>query len=417
MQRITTLLEVFQFDHVTKTLLDKAVWFSNKSVFVMVAIFLNFFFIVLISNAFSADFEVEFTNKLSTYNTESWGNRHGLPKFPIISDSDLLAFNVMRIETKKVSFSEKINGEDKICIQEYFHEVSTGFLVWSSYKENSTEAVKGYYGEDREPLLVTCKHCVQEWVQEEEVKNFLFKVHYVDPIKKQFHLLTIDIKNISDKKVPWILGERDMAVLRLGTILQRGKVALDAKLNSSHYPLFQAIDVKNFNDRIDFGYLSDIVMFGYPYELSASNSLPLARFGHCSTDPKQSIYADPEGGGADFYVDMASISGSSGSPVWFFLKKIKGEVDDTEVEVNAYLDNAEVNGEQGDLRLSDTKVSVMSAELKRGEVQIEEEIKTVFAGMLFGGPELSDGVTQDIHLGEVLNAQNVFNFLGSIKAT
>ena len=366
------------------------------------------FFFLLISAGYAADLDVIFTHKESSNRSNYWRGRHNLPNFPAVSDQDLLAFNVVRITTSKVSFE---NEEPK----ENFDEVSTGFLTWSNYNTQS-QVVKEYYGVKNEPLLITCKHCVKEWPKAEEIQLFSLDMHYVDPDKQKFYLLTIRLSNIS-KKIPWILGDRDIAALQLGDILQQGKAYMDHQLSSSHYPFFNAIDYKPIDTSVySIGYLSDVTMFGYPYELSASNSMPLARFGHCSTDPKQSMWEDLENGTADFYVDMASISGSSGSPIWFHFREFTGKLCDPKVCIeDTYVNDDTVEQDGDSFKLIDKDIDLGDAYVEDEGVEIEESKSFKFAGMLFGGPEQADGSTHDIHLGQVLNAGNIFEFITTIN--
>lgn len=352
------------------------------------------------------DFEVTFSHKLSSNRANYWSFRHeGLPKFPKMSDQDLLAFNVVKITARKHFFeAEQVVEED--------NEISSGYFAWSSY-QNPINAVKTYYGIKKEPLLVTCGHCVREWPKAEEIQSFQFDMHYVDPTNERFYQLTISLSN-SAPKVPWILGERDIAALRFGKILQQGKEYLDNKVHAACYPFFEAIAYRDY-DPDERGYLSDVVMFGYPYGLSASNSMPLARFGYCSTNPRLSIWKDCEEGTADFFVDMASIAGSSGSPIWFHSRELTGTLKDTKVTVeDGEVNDEEVEEDSGKLKLIDTKVTIDEAYLDDDDVEIKESKYFHFAGMLFQGPERADGVTHDIHLGGVFNAKTVFDFVHSI---
>jgi len=367
-----------------------------------------------------------FSYKKSTYAAEHWDSFDNT-KLPYLSESDWLAFNVVRITTGKVSYKEGNSQVTNLSSREYFQEVSTGFLIWSPYVlKNPLSAISKSYKETktREPLLITCQHCVKEWPKEEEIELYEFNIHYVDPLKRQFYLMTIKLPNI-EHKVHWIFGDRDISVLQVGKILQEGKEKLDEELKSNFYPFFKAIDLNEpLGEERNIGYLSDVTMYGYPYELSASNSLPLARFGHCSTDPKQSIWEtsnDP----ADFYIDMASISGSSGSPVWFYFKTHTGELNNDEVTIKAELEQDEVEKEGEELKLTSTNIEIQEATLDDKEVEIEEKIQCTFAGMFFEGPEFEDNdvnhhtnshrVLQDIHLGRVLNRKSVFSFVNTLK--
>jgi len=76
---------------------------------------------------------------------------------------------------------------------------------------------------------------------------------------------------------------------------------------------------------------------------------------------------------------MANISGSSGSPIWFYFKKFQGTLPD-----------AGISG--GNL--------------------ISEYF---FAGMLFAGPEKENDGVQDVHLGEVINREYILSFLKTLK--
>lgn len=363
----------------------------------------------------NADFN--FSYEESTYNSKYWRNSHayGPPDFPNISDNDWLAFNTVRIETEKVAFKEVAPPSGVLRTEEDFQEVGTGFFVWSNYElRDPIPAIIDYYEERKEPLLLTCQHCVQEWIGTEEIKSYTLKFHYVNPENKKFYLLTINLPN-THFKVPWIFGESDMAALRLGPIFQAGKIYLDSQLRSSHYPLFKAINKGDCSKgRRPIGYLSDVIMFGYPYELSASNSMPLARFGHCSTDPKHSIRRQLYGGAPDFYIDMASISGSSGSPVWFYFREFTGRLSNTDVTVEADLERDEIEQDGEDLRIASTNIDVSEARLDDDDVDIEEKITCVFAGMFFGGPEKESDMVHDVHLGHVYNRRSIWSFLRTI---
>lgn len=371
---------------------------------------LFFYSLIIFSPIFGAgnhalDLEVNFSHKLSSNNASHWSHRHGgLSQFFQMSDQDLLAFNVVRITSKKRFFEKEHVVEDD--------EISTGYFAWSSY-QNPIQAVKDYYDIKKEPLLVTCKHCVKEWPKCEEIQSFQIDMHYVDSTNGKFYQLTISLSN-SAAKVPWILGERDLAALRFGKILQQGKEYLDQKLRTVCYPFFDAMVYKDY-DPDERGYLSDVVMFGYPYGLSASNSMPLARFGYCSTNPKLSMWKDCEGAKADFFVDMASIAGSSGSPIWFHSRELTGTLKDISVTVeDGEVNDEEVEEDDGKLKLTDKKVTIDEAYLDDDEVEIEENKYFRFAGMLFEGPERADEGVHDIHLGGVFNAKTVFDFVHSI---
>lgn len=317
----------------------------------------------------------------STYTVGFWeGN------IPGISTQDLLAFNTVPIKVHKQSIES--NG-----IKKEFSEKGTGFFIETDYGENNP-ALNNKYNVSNSPVLVTCRHCIEDYPPNPEfqgspgefIKFFILKFHYVDLKSRKFTLLQITLENQEKgpRRVPWVCSEKDLAFLQIGNILLKGKEHLDGlKSGSNHYPFFRAIKKEDYSPGClknnEFGYLSDVIMFGYPYELSGTNSMPLARFGHCSSDPKQSI-----NGFSDFYVDMATINGSSGSPVWFFRKKYKG-------------------------KLENKKIDVSNAELENVDVEIHETYEVTFAGMVIAGAEKDDPF--DIHLGIVINTSSILDFL------
>ena len=112
-------------------------------------------------------------------------------------------------------------------------------------------------------------------------------------------------------------------------------------------------------------------MFGYPFGLPTPNSMPIARVGYCATA------CDGDG---EFMADIATISGSSGSPLWFVAK--------------------------------DFAVDTIEEDAK---VHVNESYQ--FAGMVFSGAEHEDGKfdinnpRHDIHLGKILSAAKIFQFI------
>ena len=233
------------------------------------------FFLLICFKVFAVGDDPEFRYKKSTYKL-LWG------KEPYIPDNDKLAFSVIKIYTEKVSFKEEKSLNTDFREREYFSEVSTGFLAWSTYElKKATDIYKYCYrylesNNIKEPLLITCNHCIKEWKDTEEIEALEFDIHYVDPQKKQFYLVTVRLPN-KNHKIPWVSGERDIAALPLGAILQKGKEKLDNELKSDHYPLFKAINPKDMESveethdvgylvkftevERNLGYLSDVVMY------------------------------------------------------------------------------------------------------------------------------------------------------------
>lgn len=368
--------------------------------------------------------------KLSSTYSIDWGINRGpnmrtRARFDIahLSDQDQLAFNTVQIRIQKRSEEQDEDGQ--IIEMKISEEIGTGFFIGKEVPNRASDATSP----KEQVFLFTCKHCVEEGDPHQvgrpyELRDkFIIYVHYINQKNKKFTLLEIALDN-KTKKVPWKQHpEKDMAFLPFQEILFEGKQYLENSEPESSYEPFirvipypqrpeestsKAISLSKYEywKPKKFGYLTDVVMFGYPYERSAPNKMPLARYGHCASDPNYSL--DEIKSAGDFYIDMATIAGSSGSSVWFFRKTYTSNID-TEVEVEGDLDDDAVEGDKHEgWKLSSTSVNA-TGRLDLGDVDIDETLEFSFGGMVISGAEGGDG--PPVHLGLVINAQTIFDFL------